>query len=129
MACKKIVFVIVEGPSDETALGTVLNRLYNNNEVFVRVMHCDITSDNRIEPDKIVINVCDVVKSYAGQVLKSKDFKEIIHIVDMDGAYAPDNCIVEEADAEKVFYTTKEMRTNKVQKIKERNNHKRQCLE
>ena len=37
MARKKILFVIVEGPSDDAALGVILNRLYdksNNTYVF-----------------------------------------------------------------------------------------------
>ena len=33
MAGRKIVFVIVEGPSDEDAIGTLLNRVYSDNTV------------------------------------------------------------------------------------------------
>ena len=33
MARKKIVFVIVEGASDETALGAVLTKLYDSDSV------------------------------------------------------------------------------------------------
>lgn len=33
MARKKIIFVIVEGPSDEEALGVILNRFYDRNAI------------------------------------------------------------------------------------------------
>ena len=35
MARKKIIYVIVEGPSDDEALGVILNRLYDKNAVYV----------------------------------------------------------------------------------------------
>lgn len=43
MARKKIVFVIVEGPSDDDAIGYFLDKLFDKNTVYVQVMHCDIT--------------------------------------------------------------------------------------
>ena len=39
MARKKIVLVIVEGPSDDAALGVILNRLFDKNTVHVEIMH------------------------------------------------------------------------------------------
>lgn len=44
MARKKIVFVIVEGPSDDEALGAIFSRAFDKNAVYVEVMHGDITS-------------------------------------------------------------------------------------
>ncbi len=35
MTRKKLVFVIVEGVSDEEALGVLLNRIYDRNSVVV----------------------------------------------------------------------------------------------
>ena len=46
MARKKIVFVIVEGPSDDDAIGYFLDKLFDKNTVYVQVMHCDITTQN-----------------------------------------------------------------------------------
>ncbi len=37
MARRKIVFVIVEGPSDDEALGVLLNRIYDKNAVSFSV--------------------------------------------------------------------------------------------
>ena len=52
VAKKRIVFVIVEGPSDETALGYILNKYYEgqNHKVYVNVVHGDITSQSGINP-------------------------------------------------------------------------------
>lgn len=44
LARKKIVFIIVEGPSDDTALGTLFHRMYDQNTTFVHIMHRDITA-------------------------------------------------------------------------------------
>ena len=65
MPRKKIVFVIVEGQSDEEALGVLLNRFYDNNAVYVHVMHCDITTELNTMPSNIVSKIGCLVKGYA----------------------------------------------------------------
>ena len=45
MPRKKVIFVIVEGPSDETALGVLLSRHFDKDTVYTHVMHCDITTE------------------------------------------------------------------------------------
>ena len=39
MARKKIVLVIVEGPSDEVALGMALSQVYDKDFIYVHIMH------------------------------------------------------------------------------------------
>ena len=39
MPRKKILFVIVEGPSDDAALGVLLSRFFDSNVVHIHVMH------------------------------------------------------------------------------------------
>ena len=46
MARKKVVFVIVEGPSDDAALGVILNRLFDKSKVHIEIIHGDY---NRLE--------------------------------------------------------------------------------
>ena len=62
---KKVLFVIVEGPSDETALGVLLNRLFDQNAVYVHIWHGDVTSDIKSTPSNIISKVGNAVKSYA----------------------------------------------------------------
>jgi hypothetical protein len=39
VARRKIVFLIVEGPSDDEALGVLLNQIYDKNTVYVHITH------------------------------------------------------------------------------------------
>ena len=106
MARKKIIFVMVEGPSDGDSLGVLLNRLYKDEAVYIHVMHCDITTKNGVNATNIYTKVGDEVKEYAKlNKFKDSDFKEIIHIVDTDGAYIPDESIVEDKTHQQAFYT------------------------
>ena len=49
MAKRKIVFVIVEGPSDDEALGILFSKIYDKNSVYVHIMHGDITTQGVVE--------------------------------------------------------------------------------
>lgn len=125
VARKKIVFVIVEGPSDAEALGVILNRIYDNKTVFVHIMHKDITAEYRTLPNNIISKIGDEVRGYAKSNHFSKnDFKEIIHIVDMDGAYIPSSSIIEDSSALKPIYSLKDIRTCNKHNIEQRNHNK-----
>ena len=65
MARKKIIFVIVEGPSDEEALGVILNRFYDQNAVHVHIMRKDITSEKGVRPSNIFSKIGDEIRQYA----------------------------------------------------------------
>ena len=125
LARRKIVFVIVEGLSDETALGKVLSNIYNKNYVYTYVMRCDITTQKGIEPSNIVAEIGMVVKRYANNNhFKSKDFQEIIHITDTDGVYIPSNNVIYDELAAKPVYTLTQIRTANIANIVRRNKQK-----
>lgn len=128
MPRKKIVFVIVEGVSDEEALGVLLNRFYDSKVVHVHVMHCDITTELGVTSGNIVAKIGDLVKNYAKRMFKSEDFCQIIHITDMDGAFIPDDAVVEELAATKPIYSVAEIRTQRKKEIENRNRRKRENL-
>lgn len=48
MPRKKIVFIIVEGPSDQEALGAVLSNLYPSDQIYLHIVHGDITTARNI---------------------------------------------------------------------------------
>lgn len=126
MARKKIIFVIVEGVSDEEALGVILNRIYDKNTVYVHIMRKDITTEFNNVPNKNIFTmVGDEIRGYANSNhFKKADFKEIIHIVDMDGAFIPDASIVENKNAIKPQYTLSEIYTCNKRGIEDRNKRK-----
>ena len=118
---KKIVLVIVEGPSDETALGVIMNRLFRQNEVIVHVMRSDITSELSTTPGNIVSKINMSIRSRFGASFKSGDFLRIIHIVDTDGAFVDESAVVQDEGSLKTEYTIKEIHTKNREKILERN--------
>ena len=126
VARKKIVFVIVEGPSDQDALAVILSRIYSSNEVYVHVVHGDITTQfNETPQENIFTKVAGEINHYASNNhLNKDDFKEIIHIVDTDGTYVPDVCVVEDKNATEPIYSLNEIRTKNKTGIESRNKRK-----
>lgn len=129
VARKRIVFVIVEGPSDDAALGVILNRLYDKSKVYIEIMHGDITTDLKIKPCDIVSALGNIVKNYAATMHFSQShFQEVIHLVDMDGAFVPDTAIVENPDVNKPVYSLTEIQTSRPRQLLSRNRHKQRQL-
>lgn len=130
MARKKVVFVIVEGPSDDAALGVIMSRVFGKNTVHVEIIHGDITSDRDISPNNIVSALGDIVKRYALSMhFNQSDFLRVIHIVDMDGAFVPDDSIIHDPSAKKTLYHPTEIRTDRPEDISRRNREKQLKIE
>lgn len=51
---KKVVTVIVEGPSDENAIGGILKEFFSSEEVQFAVVHGDITSNYSTTKENVV---------------------------------------------------------------------------
>ena len=62
LARKKIVFVIVEGISDETALGIALSQIFDEKSVYVHIMRGDITSRNGVNASNIIAKIGNEVR-------------------------------------------------------------------
>lgn len=125
LARRKVVFVIVEGASDETALGIALNQVFDKESVHVHIMHGDITTRTRVDSQNIVAKVGNEIKAYAtSNHYKPADFKQIIHIVDMDAAYLTDDKVIEDAACVELFYQDDGIHTNDVSKVNARNKQK-----
>ena len=130
MTRKKIVFVIVEGPSDEEALGAVLSKYFENNRVYVEIMHMDITTKKGVEPTNIIKEICKVVKEYASRNhFNSSHFKRIIHIVDTDGAFCSEESIIEDETTKAYIYCESKLITFNKENATLRNKKKSQNLE
>lgn len=122
MARKKIVFVIVEGPSDEAALGVLFNRIYDRDTVHVHIIHGDITTRYGVNENNIVSKISEIVSRQEKQYHFTKsDFREIIHIIDTDGAYIPDENVVDDSSVTKPVYSVTEIRTRNKSGIEYRN--------
>lgn len=104
MARKKIIFIIVEGPSNDEALGVIWNRLYDKNVVHLEIVHGDITSDRAVVPENIAAKIGNLVRDYAkSNHYRASDFQEVIHLIDMDGAFIPKDAVIKNSEMEKPF--------------------------
>lgn len=129
LARRKVVFVIVEGVSDETALGIAFNQVFDKDSVYVHIMHGDITTRTGVTSQNIVAKVGNEVRAYAkSNHYTSKDFKQIIHIVDTDATYLPEEKILEDPQCEELSYKSDGIHTNDVEKVISRNKQKSENL-
>lgn len=125
LARRKVVFVIVEGASDETALGIALNQVFDKESVHVHIMHGDITTRTGVNSQNIVAKVGNEVRAYAtSNHYKPADFKQIIHIVDTDAAYLSDDKVLEDTECVELSYKDDGIHTSDVSKVIARNKQK-----
>jgi len=128
MNIKKVVAVIVEGPSEETALGSIMTEFFQNDQIKFVVVHGDITTDRRVNSNNVIRKVNSLIMDEAKKYgYKRNDFDRIIHIVDSDGAYVPQENI-KYVDVGKVGYYTDRIETNNVNGIIARNIKKAEIL-
>ena len=126
---KKIVFVIVEGSSDDEALGAILTKIFNANEVYVEILHCDITTEKDVNPGNIIRKIVEPIKEYAvSRHYKQSYFARVIHLVDTDGAFVSDEHIKKDETAKKFIYTTEAIFAKNPQNAIDRNKQKRENL-
>lgn len=116
MSEKKVVVVIVEGPSDENAIGGILKDYFSSEEVQFAVVHGDITSNDSTSIDNVVSKIDSLING-----IRSKygylwtDFVRIIHIADTDGAFTKE-CI-QEVDVEGIQYYEDHMESSNVEAL------------
>lgn len=107
MGRKKVILVIVEGPSDQSALRLVLERVFSDKKVFVKIAYGDVTSDDRSNPANIVKSVNQlVVDAMNRDHFLKEDMLKVIHLMDSDGAYIPDDAVTELATVKETVYNT-----------------------
>lgn len=128
MSEKKVIVFIVEGPSDEAALGTIMKEYFSNNEIQFVVTHGDITSNDYVSMKNIVTKISAQIESVKSKYrYRQEDFIKIIHITDTDGVYVPDADIKKET-VDKTQYYDDHIGTNNVASIAKRNKQKGDIL-
>lgn len=127
MSEKKVVAVIVEGPSDENAIGGILKEFFSSKEVQFAVVHGDITSDYDTTVEKVVSKITDLIEGIRSKYgYQLGDFVRIIHIADTDGAFTVD-CI-EKAEVENIQYYEDHIECSDIDAVKKRNQHKSELM-
>lgn len=141
MVTKKVILFIVEGFADQDALRAILTRIYRgNHEIRFCVVPGDVTSaySSKAGPDGnpaycTIEEVKSRIKSTISEgvqdlKLKRKDIFQVIHLVDTDGAFAPDTCVVYDASASKFRYSETNIFSKQTDFVIDRNHHKVEML-
>ena len=127
MSEKRVVAVIVEGTSDENAIGGILKEFFSSEEVQFAVVHGDITSDYDTTPDNAIIKVDALVDSIRSKYgYHWEDFVRIIHIADTDGAFTR-NC-TKEAKVDSIQYYEDHIEYFNIEDVEKRNIHKSEIM-
>lgn len=122
---KKVLLVLVEGKTDEEALGLIITKLIINNKVEVKILNCDITSDKSTE----TYNILEILGNYIREFLarekyEIEDLYKVVQIVDTDGAYVSNEYIKEDANYDKFYYTREYIAYKDMEAVIERNKKK-----
>lgn len=124
---KKIILFIVEGINDKTSLALCLSQLLNDDEIHFEITDGDITTRIGINPMNIAAKVGDIVKKHSGRVFKQSDYWEVVHLIDMDGAFVSDEKVIE-TDIDDLIYESDKIRCKDVSGIKKRNHQKQEVV-
>ena len=124
MSSKKIIFFIVEGVSDETAIANALEKIFKQNEIKVHFTEGDITSDIGTTPQNIKRKIVEQIKKkFISTNVKPNDFIEVVQLVDMDGVFIDKSKVVY-ADVNKLYYDSESIKCKDVDATIRRNEKK-----
>ncbi len=129
MSRKKIILFIVEGITDKTSLELALQNLFEGeNRVVFEVVKGDITTSNRTNSKNIRSKLTTLVKSNGQRKYEASDYKEVIHIVDTDGAFLKSKYIFFDEKYRHFHYTEDGIFCRNIEKVEERNRQKAEML-
>lgn len=124
-----MILFIVEGITDQDSLELLLTQLIeSNSQVIFEVVGGDITSDYDINVSNIKKKLTEVVKDGRKRKFKASDYKEVIHLVDMDGTFIPEDNIYQDETASGFVYKDQGIYTNNKDRAMARNHKKKGIL-
>lgn len=125
---KKIILLIVEGITDEYALSPVLKNIFQSKDVRFHVVNGDMTSDWYVSSRNAINTVNDHIelerKRYGFQ---RKDIINVVHLVDSDGVFIPDNRVIS-SSVDELQYFDDHIESANPNRIVDRNKRKAQVL-
>jgi hypothetical protein len=121
---KTVILFIVEGESEEAALGTIMHEYFKQNSVQFQIFHGDITTKDYVDAERIINKINAVVTEVSRKYrYKKTDFYQIIHLVDTDGVYIPDEAVITIKQAGISYYSDR-IETGNRSAILDRNHRK-----
>ena len=129
MARKKVVLFIVEGISDKTSLELLLTELMEEeNQIVFEVVDGDITSDKQVNRNNIKKKITEIIKSGGKSKFRPSDYKEVIHLVDMDACFIQEEKILVDNSLNKFIYRDDCIYAYNKEKVIDRNNRKQSLI-
>lgn len=126
---RKVVLILVEGASDKTALG-LIEKFYRSRNLKIYITNGDITSNGTTTFTNCTDILKEIVREFReDKKLEKEDISEIIHIIDTDGAFIPDECIEVDKTLSDFYYTLDCIRANSKKKVKDRNDRKIEIIQ
>lgn len=127
---KKAMIFILEGPSDDTSLTGSLKYIYASSRIEPLIMHGDITSDRNVTNRNIIKKLHEEIKAFCNKNFLTKgNILRIVHIIDTDGAFIPDELIQEDTDCRQIVYSENSIRCISKKNLIRRNHIKQQNLQ
>lgn len=127
---KKAMIFILEGPSDDTSLTGSLNHIFASSRIEPLIMHGDITSDRNVTNRNIIKKLHEEIKAFCNKNFLTKgNILRIVHIIDTDGAFIPDELIQEDTDCRQIVYSENSIRCISKKNLIRRNHIKQQNLQ
>ena len=119
---KKVILFIVEGITDKTALGSVLDAILSSEKIHFAITEGDITTKDDVDASNVVRRINEIIKATQERYhFRASDLLEIVHLIDTDGAFIPEGAIVNNPAAKHIQYSLQDIQTSDVQKIADRN--------
>lgn len=120
MARRRAKIVIVEGPSDNTALSVYLSRYFDEKNVEFIELHSNILSERYKKPNNIITDLNNTIGEFLenNRYIKLTYIDEIIQIVDTDGMFIEDSKVIEDNSATSNQYTLDNVYTDNVERIR-----------
>lgn len=130
MQTKKVILFLVEGISDQTTLGLILSKLIRDSTVGFHIVGGDITSNRYTTLSNALEKVNEEVKKFLDRnKFRITDISQIIHIVDIDGAYVSNEDIVEDSTVSRFVYKDNVIVGKNADIIRRRNEKKASILD
>ena len=132
---KKVTLFLVEGVTDETAFGLIMSKIIEEKKVLrFKIIGGDITTSQGTNAMNCINRVVDQIKDFLAQDMYQKsDLIEIIHLVDLDGAFISKNHVVYDqerlANGTHIYYTLDDIITDHMDGVLNRNHQKAEVLE
>lgn len=127
---KKAMIFILEGPSDDTSLAGSLKYIFSSSRIEPLVMHGDITSDRTITNRNIIKRLHEEIRAFCNKKFLTKsNILRIVHIIDTDGAFIPDDLVQEAPDCSQIVYSEDNIKCSSKQNLCRRNHIKQQNVQ